>query len=190
LLGAAAVTLGIAVALPATLYWQYDRGGKSTGHGWITNSVPRFAFNEAVRIQYTLDAQGALERADARSGWDRFRHMSPNGPRILAFGITFGLVLAFAAARARFARFPFHPVMFLVLGTWQSRIVAASFLIGWAVKHAVTRYGGHAAYQRLRPLMIGFIAGEMLAGVLLLLFGALYYLVTGEPPAPYKVLPI
>jgi hypothetical protein len=189
-LGAGALAVGIAVALPATLYWQYGRGGKSTGHGWITNSVPRFAFNEAVRIQYKLDAQGTLAAAEARSGWERLAHISPDGGRMLAFGITFGLVLLFAAARTRSPRFPFHPVMFLVLGTWQSRILASSFLVGWAVKHAVTRYGGHATYQRLRPLMIGFIAGEMLAGVLLLLFGALYYFATGQPPVPYRVLPI
>jgi hypothetical protein len=49
---------------------------------------------------------------------------------------------------------------------------------------------GRATHQRLRPLMIGFIAGEMLAGVLLLLFGALYYFATGQPPVPYRVLPI
>jgi len=190
LLAAAVLAVGVAVALPATLYWQYDRGGLTTGHGWIIHTVPRLAFNEAVRVKYQLEAQGTLERAEALSGWERFAHISPSGPHLAAFGITFALVVLFSAARSRFARWPLHPVLFLVLGTWQSRILAPSFLLGWVVKSAVTRYGGHRAYQRLKALMIGLIAGEMLAGVLFIIFGAIYYLVTGEPPIVYNVLPI
>ena len=45
-------------------------------------------------------------------------------------------------------------------------------------------------FTSLQPLMIGLIAGEMLAGVLFLLFGAAYYFLTGEPPIAYRVLPI
>jgi len=61
---------------------------------------------------------------------------------------------------------------------------------GWVVKSAMTRWGGHALYQKLKPLMIGLIAGEMLAGVLFMLFGAAHYFVTSHPPIVYRVLPI
>jgi hypothetical protein len=49
---------------------------------------------------------------------------------------------------------------------------------------------GRATYQRLRHPMFGFIADEVLAGLLLLLFGALYYAAMGQPPVPYRVLSI
>jgi hypothetical protein len=60
--------------------------------------------------------------------------------------------------------------------------VAFSLLLGWAVKTAVGRYGGESLYQKGKPLMTGVIAGEMLAGTVPILVGAVYYLTTGERP--------
>jgi len=37
--------------------------------------------------------------------------------------------------------------------------------------------------------MYGLIAGEMAAGVLIILFGLAYYLVTGGPPKQYSIIP-
>jgi len=189
-LSALVVALGLGVALPATLYWQYDLGGGVVGHGWAQHSVPRLAFNEAVRVKYRLRAQGALEEAESVSGWQRFTRMAPDGPSMLAFGATLALVLLCTAGRFRFPRWPIHPVLFLVLGTWQSRVLAPAFLIGWVIKVSVTRYSGSVGYRKLKPLMIGLIAGELLTGLVLMIVGATYYFVTGEPPRAYKVLPI
>ncbi|MHC4251482.1 MAG: DUF6785 family protein [Planctomycetota bacterium] len=184
------VIVGLAVALPMQLYWQYDRGGRAVGHGWAVNSVPRYGFNEAVRVKQKLEAQGALKEAESVSGWGRLLKVSPGGWRVFAFGTAVALVLLCTAARMRFPWWPIHPVLFLVLGTWQSKVLAPAFLIGWLAKVLVTRYGGGSAVRRARPLMIGLIAGEMLAGVVFMIVGAIYYAVTGVPPAPYNVLPI
>lgn len=60
--------------------------------------------------------------------------------------------------------------------------------LGWLVKYAITKYGGATAYQEFKPMMIGLIAGEMLAGVIPLIIGGVYYLVTGQIPKPFAVL--
>jgi hypothetical protein len=187
--GTVALVLAFAVAVPVTLYWQYDRGVMRVSDGW-TRNVPRMPFDATVRAMERLKAQGVLEEAGQQSGMAWLRSISPNTPCVVAFGATFALVLLFAAGRLRFPRWPIHPVMFLVLGTFQSRTLAVSFLLGWLIKLAVTKYGGARVYQRLKPLMIGLIAGDLLGGLIPMVIGAIYYWATGEPPKPFQVLPL
>ena len=184
------VAIGFAVAFPMQLYWQYDQGATATGHWWATGHAPKLGINEAVRIRRELVAQGRLERAEAMSGWRRFAHLTPDGTRVGIFGGMLALALLFAWARMRWTRWPLHPVMFLMLGTWPSRVLAPPILMGLALKFVVTRYGGAWAYQKLKPLMIGLIAGEMLMGVIFMIIGAVYYFVTGTPSVEYRVIPI
>jgi len=186
--GVVALVLGFAVAIPVSLYWHYDQGTGKVGDGW-TRGVPQMPFDATVRVIERLDAQGLLEQAGTHSGWDWARNVTPDSTSVLAFSIAFGLVLLFSAARLRFPRWPLHPVLFLILGTFQSRTLAFSFLLGWLIKVVVTKYGGASAYQRLKPLMIGVIAGDMLGGLTPMIIGAIYYFVTGEPPKLFKVLP-
>ena len=89
----------------------------------------------------------------------------------------------------RYPRWPLHPVMFLILGGWQSRTLAVSFLLGWFIKVMVTKYGGATVYRRLKPLMIGIIAGDIFGAMLPIFVGAVYYFWTGELPKSYRVLP-
>ena len=185
---AVALCLGFAVAVPVTLYWLYDYGSGAVADGW-TRNVPRMSFDATVRVVEKLEAQGNLEQAGTLSGMAWLRSLSPNRPCVLAFGIAMGLVLAFAAARLRFPRWPLHPVMFLILGTFQSRTLAFSFLVGCLIKTAVTKYGGASAYQKLKPLMIGVIAGDIIGGVVPMIIGAIYWSSTGLPPKLFKVLP-
>ncbi|MBM4034519.1 MAG: hypothetical protein FJ291_22465 [Planctomycetes bacterium] len=185
---AVALVLGFAVAVPATLYWHYDQGMGKTTDGW-THNVPKMAFDATVSAMEKLKAQGNLEAAGRLSGWEWLRNLAPTGSCVLSFCVTLGLVLLFAAARLRFPRWPIHPIMFLVLGTWQSRCFGFSFLIGCLVKVAVTKYGGASAYQRAKPFMIGVIAGDMLGGLLPMLIGLVYWYSAGEPPRQFLVFP-
>jgi hypothetical protein len=185
--GMLAVILGFAAALPATIYLQYRHGAIRVGDGWTTSSVPRFAFNASSAVRKTLVAQGALPAVDLRSGWARLADATPTLGCVLAFATTFVLVILFTMGRHRFSWWPIHPLLFLVLATWQSRILAFSFLIGWAVKKAVTKYGGADHYQKLKPLMIGLVTGEMLAGIVPMIIGAVYYWVQGEPPKSFAI---
>jgi len=53
----------------------------------------------------------------------------------------------------------------------------------------VAKYGGARIYQFVKPLMIGLVAGEVLAIVVTAVVGSVYYLKTGEPPKSYRILP-
>ena len=53
----------------------------------------------------------------------------------------------------------------------------------------MTKYGGASAYQKLKPLMIGVIAGDIIGGVVPMIIGAIYWSSTGLPPKLFKVLP-
>ena len=183
---AVAVVLGLAVALPVTLWFQYDRGILAAG-GYHTLS-PRYAYAPAVRAQLELMAQDNLELSNSLSGLDRFTHARPDTRSLIYFSIGLGLVLLFTTARLRFPKFPLHPVLFLVWITHPGRAFAPSFLIGWLVKLLVTKYGGATFYRKGMPLMFGLIAGEMLGGVIPMVVGAIYHLATGQIPKRGEVL--
>jgi hypothetical protein len=115
--------------------------------------------------------------------------MSPKPSFLIPFGSAFLLVGLFTLLRHRYARFPLHPVLFLFGIIYEARMMGFSFLLGWLVKSLITRYGGARAYQRVKPLMIGLIAGELMAGLVPLLVGALYSVLAGRPPIPFRILP-
>ncbi len=183
-----ALLLGMAVALPVTLYFQYDRGMNKLDT-WATQNPPKFAFAETIRVRQRLIAQDKLEATESVSGWQRLRHLSPRGPLLIALAAGASLVAVCTFCRLHFPRWPIHPVVFLVWATYPGAALAGSFLLGWFVKVIVTKYGGAAAYQKFKPAMYGLIAGDMLGGVTPLLIGLLPYFITGEPPKTFWVTP-
>ena len=183
-----AVIVGLAVAVPVTLGFQYDVG---VGHiaDYAHRTVPKLPFNEAVRIKHRLKAQGNLELANSLSGWRRFAEVAPKKPCAIAFGLGVVLFLLCSVARLRWRWWPIHPVMFLIWNRWSAQQFAGAFLIGWFIKVVVTKYGGPRVYQKLKPLMFGLIAGEVLACIITILTGTAYYFCTGRPPMRFMVLP-
>jgi len=99
------------------------------------------------------------------------------------------LMRTFTAIRLRWPKWPLHPVLFLIWNTYGGRVFAASFLGGWGIKVLVTQYAGASWYQRLKPLMFGLIAGEMLGGLVPIAIGFVYWLATGLPPKVFNILP-
>jgi hypothetical protein len=184
----AAILIGLAVAVPVTLAFQYDRGVNHDDE-WAAAEVPQMPFDKAIEVRQRLTTQGTLESAEAMTGWRRFAEMSPKAPCLIGFGASLAMVLAFAAIRLRWPKWPLHPVLFLVWSTWPGRMLAASFLGGWGIKVLVTQYGGASWYQRLKPLMFGLIAGEMLGGLVPMAVGLVYWLATGLPPKSFNILP-
>jgi len=185
---AVALLIGLAIALPLTLAFQYDRGIDHEDW-WATEIIPQRPFDKAIEVRQRLTAQGVLAAAEATTGWKRFAAMSPKAPCLIGFASGLGIVLAFAAIRLRWPKWPLHPVMFLIWGTYAGQQFAASFLCGWGVKIVVTQYGGALWYQRLKPLMFGLIVGEMLGGLAPMAVGFVYYLCTGLPPKSFYILP-
>ncbi len=183
-----ALVVGLGVALPLTMYFQYDRGANMSDM-WATKSVPQFPFKEALRVKQRLIAQESLECAESLSGWQRFAEMSPDLSYILAFGAGLGLVLLFTALRLRLPKWPLHPILFVVWASMPGKAFAVSFLLGWFVKMTVMKYGGASTYQRLKPLMFGLIGGDMLGGLAPTIIGAIYHSWTGEPPKTFNIMP-
>ena len=180
--------LGLAIALPVTLYIQYDQGS-SIWEGWAEQGVPKMQFQNALAVKQGLAGQGVLEFSEKVSGWDRLRNMRPNMACVWGLVAGLGLVLVFAAARLRFSWWPLHPLMFVVWGAWAMQILCASFLLGWFAKQAAVRLGGNRLCNRLKPLMIGLIAGEVLGAVFPSIVGAAYYFITGDLPRDFRITP-
>lgn len=175
------LVLCVAVALPVTIYWQHDQGLVRASAGWA-RYTPRLPFDQAMAMKEQLAAVGMLDQAEAVRGLERLAAARPTGPFLTAFTIGLGLTLLTALMRLRFAWWPLHPLAFFFLNSHQAQLVAFSLLVGWVIKTAVCRYGGEAAYQKGKPLMVGIVAGEMLAGTVPILVGGAYYLLTGERP--------
>lgn len=176
---AVALVLCVAIAVPVTIYWQYDQGAPQAG--W-PHMAAGFPFENLTKMKLQLLAHGTLEQSESLHGWARFSHTTLNAPCVSAFFIALVVCLGMGACRLRFARWPFHPVVFVFLGGWQAKLMAGSFMLGWVIKTLVSKYGGARLYQRLKPLMIGVIAGDMLARLIPMLVGAIYYTVTGQKP--------
>jgi len=186
LLGVGVIAIALAVAVPVTLRTKYDRG-TDLSYDWTTKYAPRMAFDETVRIQQRLRTQGVLERAESVSGFGRIVEMAPS-PRFLAgFGAALVLFLGLSAARLRFPSWPIHPAMLLVWSTFAGTRFSASVLVGFLVKWIVVKYGGERACRVARPVMIGLIAADMLAGITTSVIGAVYYAVTGIAPPKFVV---
>jgi len=180
-LGIAVLLLCVPIALAVTIYWSYDAGAPV--HAW-PHVANRYCGRDMVRLCNRLEAQGTLEATQSLSGWERFRHVSPTWPHVAAFAIIASLTILCGWCGLRFTKWPFHPVMFLFLGSFHGQHISVSLLFGCALKWGVTRYGGAACYERLKPMMVGFIAGSVVAAAIPFVVGMIYYLVTGLPPQP------
>jgi len=184
---AVAVFLALAVAVPVTLYIKYDMGS-SAGDSWSTVSVPRTAFENQVLIRRKLAAQGAsVDENGSFLGRIGAASSSPICVVTMLAGLV--LVLGFTAARLRFPWWPLHPLMFVTWCSTPLRWMGPSYLLAWVIKAGIVRYGGTRTYNRLRPIFLGLIAGEVLGALFPALFGAVYYFVSGNQPRLFNVIP-
>ena len=56
-LGLVAIVLGLLVAIPCTLYFQYKNGAITVGDGWTLYSPPRMAIASNLQLRKTMEAQ-------------------------------------------------------------------------------------------------------------------------------------
>lgn len=180
-----AIVLGLLVALPVTLYIQYDVPAATQGDRWAFSQAPKMPFANGVAIKQKLEALGTLKEASEVSGWGRFAAMQPVRPCLWGFIAGLALVLIAAMCRVRFTWWPVHPLIFVVWAKPHIMVFSFSFILGWLIKLAVMKYGGSRLYNRLKPLMMGLIAGEILGAMTPSIIGAVYFFVTGNQPRPY-----
>ncbi|KKL25277.1 hypothetical protein LCGC14_2406930, partial [marine sediment metagenome] len=183
-----AVGVALAVALPVGLWANYNYGifGRDR---WAAEVVPEKTYGIVEKTVATM-TEDQLAASVEMGSWERIKAMRPNRLLIRAAGVGFLLVLVGSALRLRYARFPLHPVLFLVWGTGPIGHFSHSFLLGWLIKSVVTRYGGgQAIYRRATWLMFGVIAGDLLGGLIWMAAGAVYSTVTGYDPPVYRTFP-
>ncbi len=181
------LAIGILVAIPVTLYIKYDMGS-NTGDNWSTISVPRGPYDNVVAMQRKLQSQG-LPTQESGNFLSRVSQFSSQPLCTLMAAIGIALVVLFTFARLRFTWWPLHPLLFVTWSATPLRYMCCSYLIGWAIKSLVTRFGGSRAYNILKPAMLGLIAGEVLGALVPTIVGLLYYLITGLQPMAFNVIP-
>ena len=136
--------VGMAIFLKGVYYYGWFGLAVSRG-GWLG---PQSIGDGGRIISFLTDPN--LARPDV------------NGLVALAVGAV--LAVALGMMRLRFWWWPFHPVGYLASNTWGSHWWCLPFLIGWAGKMLVTRYGGLKLYRDSVPFGIGLIVGDLLNG--------------------------
>jgi hypothetical protein len=185
--------LGMVVALIVGLVGQtsslYHHGA---WHDPYAMSRPEFVIDRGTRALSDLRDSGLFAVSAQTHGLAKLGLVGANAGHareIGWMGVGISGVLLFALLRARVPWWPLHPVVFVLWGTWTSSYVWLSFLIGWAVKQSIVRFGGGRVYLGLKPLFIGMIMGEILAMALQLLVGWSDYAITGGSPKSVFILP-
>lgn len=182
------IILGLLVAVPVTIYIKYNMGDGATSDWWASG-VSSNPFDNAVFIRRNLESMGVVTEMEPQSFIGRLGYMSPELLCVVVMLLALLLVLLFTFLRYRFSRWPLHPIMFVTWASTPLRMMGGSYLIGWLIKKAVSKYGGNNAYNRLKPLMFGLIAGELLGALLPSLVGTIYFMMTGDRPPDFRVLP-
>ena len=73
-----------------------------------------------------------------------------------------------------FLKWPFHPVGYVLSGSWTMNLVWFVFLIGWFLKFIILKLGGFRAYRSARPFFFGLILGEFIIGTVWTIIGVLF----------------
>jgi hypothetical protein len=134
------------------------------------------SFWAQLSVVYNVGFESAKFRGPA--GWafglDPWRKLrgwliAPRDPDVgstaaYAFGLLFTLFLA--SMRTRFLWWPFHPVGYLVSGSFGLFRLWLPIFITWLIKTLILRYGGLDWYRKARPFFFGLIFGEFLVAFL------------------------
>jgi len=186
---AGVLVISIVVAGVVTISLSHERGVLSNADGYALRHAPTSMFRNGLGPLSDAAAMGTLHEAVRIDGLARLAAIEPTPGTLPWLAVGLVLVLGCAAARFRLPWWPLHPVIFIVWGTWALQHMAFSFLIGYLVKTGVLYAGGVALFGRLKPLMVGLIAGELFGGLVWVVVGTIYYLQTGLPPDRIIILP-
>ena len=136
-----------------------------------------------LKLAYTYGAinLSLIDWAGAH-GWPYIGPTIHNMPEANARGWLFkGIGAAFEAflmwAQHRWYWWPLHPIGFAIAVGWLTSQIWFSALIAWLFKGVIVRFGGVVLFQRMKPLFLGLILGEVLvSGV----WGVIYMLTTDK----------
>jgi hypothetical protein len=157
--------------------------------GCFTRTVPTYPFEISTSLAQRLKSQGVLAASRNLTVWQRVLAIRPEPVFTTSFAIGALLVIGAYVGRLRIAGWPINPAVFLLWSWSHCAKLTFSFFVGWAIKSAVARYGGWQAVKKVRPIMMGVIAGDMLGAFIPTIISAVHYFATGEPPLSYNIMP-
>lgn len=182
-----AVVLAVGIAFLASHYTQYNSSAMTDGYA--SNHAVLNPFNVSARLVREMHDVGEFAAASEGNFFTRLPLMHAN-PSHLRFFIA-GILAVFACSflRFKFSKFPIHPVLFLVVGCMPAMNTWGSFMVGWFVKMLVVRFGGGGVYQKLKPLFVGLIAGEVFFIGVHIIFNLVYQSIFQVAPS-FGVTPL
>ena len=146
-----AVAVAILISYWASLEVAYAKGALAM-HGWFFISGPR---GNAEGLKNML-----------------VNHTGVEPDRLIALGAG-GLICALLIrARQLFLWFPLHPIAYVVGTGFEASRMWFPFMVGWAAKALVTRYGSVNLYRSLQVPFLGLVLGEYSAAGLWLIIDA------------------
>jgi hypothetical protein len=184
----AMVIVGLAVTFFVTLHVQQNHGIDLNDRQVAQGIVPG-GWDMVSRETSRLALDGSLADSVRLSSAEQLGRLAPVEGAWMWLLIGIGLYLACAIARLRLPWWPLHPVAFLVWGTTAASNLSFSFLLAGIIKGGTLSLGGENAYRAGKPLMIGVIAGELLAALGWAAVNLAYFLIQQQAPEAYHVLP-
>ncbi|HSV27081.1 MAG TPA: DUF6785 family protein, partial [Sedimentisphaerales bacterium] len=181
------IAVGLLLATAVTIVTEIWAGYNNTGYRYGGPHYPTMVYNSAERLVTRLELSGQLETVSSWTGWQRLVNLRPQRGFLLYGAIGFVGVIVISALRLRWTWWPLHPLVLISFGAWTMGRYGASFLIGWMLKAFVLKLAGSAKYMELRPMVIGVIVGDLLAGFIIFLILWAYYLYTGIAPPRFDL---
>lgn len=146
-----AVMLAAVLGAAAT-FWAYLHLGYSHGIDTKWNYNAAWAWSVTKRISIWWSRAPSTENPDWASD--------------IAMAAGFVFCLALSYARLHIGNWPFHPIGFVISGTYQANLVWVPLMVSWLIKVSILRYAGLKTYRSAIPFFLGLILGEMTTGCL------------------------
>lgn len=145
----ACVLVTMVFAVVFTIFLAYLRGGQQM-NAWFFTGMPTRILDYAAHLGGSLPQLG--------------------GAHLFWFGFGASWVAASVFIRQRLLWFP-HPIGYVLFFAPLSGLLAFSFFLGWTFKKIAVKYGGKSTFDRIKPIFIGLIIGELMAIAVWLLLG-------------------
>ena len=149
-------------------------------HHYLSYSFGRQAYDDDHSSM--AFPRGTMDAARAAAEPDLYPPKINPGPHLAAGAAA---VLVVTAVRAFSTAIPVHPIGLLLLNTYSGDRLWLSVFLGWAINLIILRWGGIKVFRAARPVFIGLLVGDSLAGVFWSVVG-LY--ATWPPGVRYEIL--
>lgn len=143
-----AVVGGTVLAFAAMVYFAYQGSG-AVADPWAPRATAATGWSDPASMLEQRSTAEGLAIAE-----------QTHGHTLTSMGAGAGIVALLGAARMYMTAWPLHPIGFLTMASFPTGKIWFSFFIGWLLKACVMRFGGTGVYTKLKPVAIGFIAGE------------------------------